>query len=90
MTRRKFITLLGGRSGVAARGTRAAAGDAGDRVLISGHPMRLHLLPLHFERASMRSATSTVRMWPSSTDGRRVKSVGCRRWQPNWFAARSP
>src|SRR5262249_49030523 len=25
-----------------------------------------------------------------SASGRTVKSVGCRRWQPNWFAARSP
>jgi len=31
--RREFVTLLGGRGGgVAARGTRAANGDAGDRV----------------------------------------------------------
>ena len=32
MKRREFITLLGGAAGVAARGARAAAGDAGDRV----------------------------------------------------------
>ena len=31
MKRRQFITLLGG-GRVAARGARAAAGDAGDRV----------------------------------------------------------
>jgi hypothetical protein len=30
--RREFITLLGGAVGVAARGARAAAGDAGNRV----------------------------------------------------------
>ena len=34
--RREFITLLGGAARVAARGARAAAGDAGDRV--SGQP----------------------------------------------------
>ena len=33
MRRREFISLLGGAAAVAARGTRAAAGDAGDRVL---------------------------------------------------------
>ena len=32
MRRREFITLLGGAAAVAARGARAAAGDAGDRV----------------------------------------------------------
>jgi hypothetical protein len=33
MKRREFITLLGGRGGrVAARGARAAAGDASDRI----------------------------------------------------------
>jgi hypothetical protein len=32
LKRRKFITLLGGANRVAARGTRAAAGEAGDRV----------------------------------------------------------
>ena len=32
MRRREFITLLGGAARVAARGARAAAGDAGDRV----------------------------------------------------------
>ena len=31
MNRREFITLLGGAARVAARGARAAAGDAGDR-----------------------------------------------------------
>ena len=32
MRRREFITLLGGAAAMAARGARAAAGDAGDRV----------------------------------------------------------
>ena len=32
MKRREFITLLGGAAALAARGARAAAGDAGDRV----------------------------------------------------------
>ena len=38
MRRRKFITLLGGRGGVAARGARAAAGDASDRVSLQPSP----------------------------------------------------
>ena len=32
MNRRNFITLLGGAAAVAARGARAAAGHAGDRI----------------------------------------------------------
>ena len=32
MRRREFITLLGGAAALAARGARAAAGDAGDRI----------------------------------------------------------
>ena len=32
MRRREFITLLGGRGGMAADGARAAASDAGNRV----------------------------------------------------------
>ena len=32
MKRREFITLLGGAAALAARGARAAAGDAGDWV----------------------------------------------------------
>ena len=32
MNRREFITLLGGAAALAARGARAAAGDAGRRV----------------------------------------------------------
>ena len=32
MRRREFITLFGGAAVVAARGARAAASDAGDRV----------------------------------------------------------
>ena len=32
MKRREFITLLGGAAALAARGARAAAGDAGDRI----------------------------------------------------------
>ena len=40
MKRRDFITLLGGARGVAARGTRAAAGDAGDRVARRRRPTR--------------------------------------------------
>ena len=35
MRRREFITLLGGAAALAARGARAAAGDAGDRFLRS-------------------------------------------------------
>ena len=33
MKRREFITLLGGRGGVAARGADAAVDDAGDRMV---------------------------------------------------------
>ena len=32
---------------------------------------------------------SRARTWRSNTAGRRVKSIGCRRWQPIWFAERS-
>ena len=31
---------------------------------------------------------SRARTWRSNTAGPRIKSIGCRRWRPNWFAAR--
>jgi hypothetical protein len=29
---------------------------------------------------------SRARTWRSNTAGPRIKSIGCRRWRPNWFA----
>ena len=41
-------------------------------------------------RASRTPAMSSVRMSRSNTIGARIKSIGCRRWRLNWFAAMSP
>ena len=32
---------------------------------------------------------SRARTWRSNTAGRRIRTTGCQRWRPNWFAERS-
>ena len=81
--RREFITLLGGAARVAARGARAAAGDAGDRVPSvatserDGHDAA-------FRKSLNEAATSKVRMWRSSTLGRTSRRAPPRHWRPIW------
>ena len=77
--------------GVAAGGAGAAAGDAGDRVSQRTHRLTRRAPSwARSARASMKPAMSRARTWRSNTAGPKVKSIGCRRWRPIWFAVRWP
>ena len=76
---------------MAARGARAAAGDAGDRISrrsVAGDrcpaSMAAFRQGLEGSRLSSRAAT-----WRSNTAGRKANTIGCRRWRPIWSAGRS-
>ena len=75
----------GGR--VAARGARAAAGDAGDRI-----PQLRHRLANtrrswpRSARASTRPVSSRAATSQSNIVGRMVATIACRRSLPSWFA----
>ena len=74
---------------MAARGARAAAGDAGDRVSqrADRSAMRRPLLAAFrqgLQRSRLRRGPRTSR---SNTAGRRVNTIDCRRWRPIWSAA---
>ena len=92
MRRREFITLLGGGGGVAARGARAAAGDAGDRLSQhAGSPDA----PSTDARAFRKGLKETgyVEGQNVAIEYRWVErpmSIACRRWRPIWFADGSP
>ena len=70
----------GGR--VAARGARAAAGDAGDRVSPQLDVADVAHRVAAFRQGLKEAASSRARTSRSSTAGRRVKSIGCRCWWP--------
>ena len=74
---------------VAARGTGAAAGDAGGRVLepasSDGYAERLRGF-----RQGLKDTGYVERDVSIDTIGARIKSIGCRCWRLNWFAAMSP
>ena len=60
---------------MAAGGECAAAGDAGDRVLLTPRrPTRLRSVCAHFAKASKKPATSRAKMSRSNTAGRRDNS----------------
>ena len=71
--RREFITLLGGAAALAARGARAAAGDAGDRVPQRRIARRVpRTACARFARASRIPAMSRARTWRSNIAGPRT------------------
>jgi hypothetical protein len=41
-----------------------------------------------FHQGLKDAALSRARTWPSTIAGPTIKSIGCRRWRPNWFADR--
>ena len=91
MRRREFIALLGGAAALAARGARAAGGDAGDRV--PQQPVARTRLPHRLRRSGKGLSEAGYvegRTSPSNIAGRKINTIGCRRWLPIWFAARSP
>ena len=74
------------RGGVAARGARAAAGDAGDRISQrrsrpERRDLRRRVPPGPSESATSRASNVAIEYrWAE------VNTIGCRRWRPSWFA----
>ena len=73
---------------MAARGARAAAGDAGDRVTlgcVADEPIEHRLRA--FRQGLKEAATSRARTWRSNTASLRARPIGCRSWRPTSFIA---
>ena len=87
MRRREFITLLGGAAGMAARGARAAAGDAGDRLSsqrigcgLCGFRGRIPQGAMEAGYVEGRERRDRISL------GAKVTTIACRRWRPIWSA----
>ena len=86
MKRRDFITLLGGAAGVAARGARAAADDARDRVSRLAHRVTRCGSVAAFRQGLNESGYvegQNVTIEYHWAEGRMTGSLS---WQPIWFA----
>ena len=86
MRRREFITLSAARRCVAARGARAAAGDAGGSDFFTA--LRLPRPGTVCIRIPQGPEGSRLRRGPERRDrvslGRGSDTIGCRRWRPSW------
>jgi hypothetical protein len=61
--RREFITLAGGAARVAARGARAAGGNAGGRVPPEPTAAAISLSPLRVVTPFRRSTPGAITLW---------------------------
>ena len=89
MRRREFVSAARRRGGgVAARGARAAAGDAGDRVSLAGVACELSTRRRRIPpRPAAKPATSRAKTSRSSIAGRKDHTIDCPNWRPIWSAA---
>ena len=88
MKRREFVSLLGGAAAwpLAAHSQQPAMPVVG---FSSASPEGSGDLR-RFRQGLNEPAISRVRTSRSNTAGPRINSIGCRRWQPNWSAAKAP
>ena len=77
------------RGGVAARGARAAGGDAGGRIALKlAAPEVEHAFARHSAGAWTKLASSKATTSRSTIAGRTTSTIGCRDWPPIWYAGR--
>ena len=87
MKRREFITLLGGAARLAARGARAAAGDAGDRLSPRASAERCRPIVAAFRKGLKEAGYVEGRNVAIEYRWAEGQCDRCRRWRPIWSRA---